>query len=311
MTKPMVMATCHPDQPNYFGGKCQECFDWIRDPSASCPHEDKPKDSHGRCSSCMSRFYYLQRNLGVGDNFGTPRKTSNRIGIRLEGKTTDEVRKLIARRKRLQPYNMSLEDYASWFEKQGGVCAICGQPPKDGEDLSVDHDHRCCPAGKSCGKCIRGLLCHGCNMRLGQLESDLSGKSVEYLLRSRGGPLGIATEVRVKSETGGTKGQKMARFDLIPPRALWELAETYGRGAAKYGDDFNWMKGYQWSLSFAALMRHAWAFWSGQSRDPVEGGHHLAAVAWHAFTMYEWEALGLGRDDRSLIIPDANTGEVS
>ena len=301
MTSKNVFASCHPDRENYYGGKCQECFEWIRDPSAPCPHDDRAQDSHGRCSSCMSRFYYLRRHLGIGDRFGTIRSTDARLG--LENVTDPEqLRVLVARKRRLTSYNMTLEDYNNLLETQAGVCAVCGEPPRDGVDFNVDHDHRCCPAGQSCGKCVRGLLCHGCNMRLGQIESDLTGRSIEYLLRHRGGPAGIATEVRIKSETGGTKGQKMARFDLIPPRALWELAETYGRGAAKYGDDFNWMKGYKWSLSFAALIRHAWAFWFGQSRDPVEGGHHLAAVAWHAFAMYEWEALGLGEDDRPIYV---------
>ena len=31
-------------------------------------------------------------------------------------------------------------------------------------NLEVDHDHSCCEGGNSCGKCIRGVLCRGCNM---------------------------------------------------------------------------------------------------------------------------------------------------
>lgn len=43
-------------------------------------------------------------------------------------------------------------------------------------------------------------------------------------------------EVRVTSETGASKGSKLARFDLIPQDALWELAEHYGKGAEKYDE---------------------------------------------------------------------------
>jgi len=50
-----------------------------------------------------------------------------------------------------------------WFE-QGCVCAGCGAPAARPENLFVNHDHACCPRGFSCGKCIRGLVCHGCNM---------------------------------------------------------------------------------------------------------------------------------------------------
>jgi hypothetical protein len=107
-----------------------------------------------------------------------------------------------------------------------------------------------------------------------------------------------ADETRVTDpETGGEKGTKLARFDLIPAEPLWELAEHYGRGAAKY-EDRNWEKGYAWSLSYAALMRHAVAFWQGQNNDPETDSHHMAAVAFHAFALIEFWNQGLGTDDR-------------
>lgn len=46
-------------------------------------------------------------------------------------------------------------------------CAACGST----EDLKIDHDHTCCPARTSCGKCIRGYLCHECNTAEGLLRS--------------------------------------------------------------------------------------------------------------------------------------------
>ena len=65
-------------------------------------------------------------------------------------------------------------------------------------------------------------------------------------------------EIRmVDPVTGGEKGSKEARFDLIPGDTLEDIARHYGRGSLKYAD-WNWLKGYKWSLSFAAMMRHAW-----------------------------------------------------
>lgn len=103
-------------------------------------------------------------------------------------------------------------------------------------------------------------------------------------------------EVRVTSETGGQKGSKPQRFDLIPGEALWTLAEVYGRGSEKY-EDRNWQRGYAWSLSFAAMMRHAWQFWNGEDMDE-DGLPHLAHAAWHAFALLWFAAHMPQYDDR-------------
>lgn len=92
-------------------------------------------------------------------------------------------------------------------------------------------------------------------------------------------------EVRVTSETGGEKGQKLARFDLIDSRFLWELAKVCGIGARKYSDD-NWRKGYEWGLSYGALQRHLHQFLQGESLDAECGTHHMAHVAWHGMVLF-------------------------
>lgn len=69
-------------------------------------------------------------------------------------------------------YKLSLEQYEELVERQQGVCALCGSEPVHWRRLSVDHDHRCCPsASKSCGKCVRALLCLKCNNGVGWLEN--------------------------------------------------------------------------------------------------------------------------------------------
>lgn len=102
--------------------------------------------------------------------------------------------------------------------------------------------------------------------------------------------------------TGGEKGQKLERFDLIPAEAARHLALTYGAGGLKYDDD-NWRKGYSWRLSVGAMERHQNAWKRGESYDPElseiagEPVHHLAAAAWHQFTLMTFEFEGLGTDD--------------
>lgn len=104
-------------------------------------------------------------------------------------------------------------------------------------------------------------------------------------------------EVRTVSSTGGEKGQKLARFDLIPVGPLTELAKHYGRGARKYADR-NWEKGYEWSKNYAALQRHLFAFWDGEDIDEETGTPHIVAVAWHAFALAEFMNTHPEFDDR-------------
>lgn len=92
------------------------------------------------------------------------------------------------------------------------------------------------------------------------------------------------TEVRTTSSTGGEKGTKPERYDLIPVEALASVARLYGEGAKKYSEH-NWRKGYEWSKSYAALQRHANEFWKGVDLDPETGEPHLAAVIFHSLTL--------------------------
>src|ERR1700738_1358363 len=102
-----------------------------------------------------------------------------------------------------------------------------------------------------------------------------------------GGNVNRTETIHEDPTTGGLKGSKLARFDLIPAGPLVKLAEHYGIGARKY-EDRNWERGYAWSLSFGAMMRHAWLWWSGEDDDPESGDNHLVSVAWHAFALLEW-----------------------
>lgn len=71
----------------------------------------------------------------------------------------------------LKRYNLTGAGYNCMLSDQNYVCAICSKPPGK-RALAVDHDHQCCDGSYSCGKCIRGLLCTGCNTRLGFLEAN-------------------------------------------------------------------------------------------------------------------------------------------
>lgn len=86
-----------------------------------------------------------------------------------------------------QKYGLSIEQFDTMLAAQGGVCAICDKTEPGGRwgTWHVDHDHGCCPGSRSCGGCIRGLLCHSCNTALGHLADSpiLMRKAADYVER--------------------------------------------------------------------------------------------------------------------------------
>jgi len=71
-------------------------------------------------------------------------------------------------------YGISISRYEEMLAQQNGGCAICGGVNKSGRPLAVDHDHGCCPAQRTCGACVRGLLCSECNLGIGYFDDDLT-----------------------------------------------------------------------------------------------------------------------------------------
>jgi hypothetical protein len=144
---------------------------------------------------------------------------------------------------------------------------------------------------------------HSTGAKAEKFVAETTGKTVyEFYptdgLREISRSLPESGEVRVVDpDTGGAKGQKLARFDLLPWDVLRIVAEHYGRGAEKY-EDRNWEKGYDWSLSFAALMRHLVSFWQGEDIDAETNSPHLAAVVFHALALLAFSQRGLGKDTR-------------
>src|SRR5581483_3199725 len=66
----------------------------------------------------------------------------------------------------LQKYGITVEQRDVMLAKQGGGCAICGTAEPGEKGWALDHDHDCCPTSnrdeKTCGGCVRGVLCGRC-----------------------------------------------------------------------------------------------------------------------------------------------------
>lgn len=85
-------------------------------------------------------------------------------------------------------YKITYEQFLDLYNSQEGRCTICR---KELELFSggthIDHDHSCCNnikgGVKSCGKCVRGLLCLRCNLGIGYFDDNVNllESAIEYL----------------------------------------------------------------------------------------------------------------------------------
>lgn len=71
-------------------------------------------------------------------------------------------------------YRMTEEDWERMWASQGQACAVCRRSKTDEDKRSfhIDHSHSCCPGPRSCGECVRAILCHGCNVALGLVQDS-------------------------------------------------------------------------------------------------------------------------------------------
>jgi len=96
----------------------------------------------------------------------------------------------------------------------------------------------------------------------------------------------------VPSGTGykdkGIPGVEKVRMELLPPKALLEIARVYTDGAARVGAR-NWEKGIPYGDCYAATQRHLQAFWAGEGPDPKHGTHHLAHAAFWILALLHFE----------------------
>lgn len=88
-------------------------------------------------------------------------------------------------------------------------------------------------------------------------------------------PIEIAEDIIKEAKKFDTD---KTRYELLPPEALEEIAKVLTYGAKKY-DDRNWEKGIKYGRLFGACMRHLWAWWAGQDKDPESSISHLAHAA--------------------------------
>lgn len=91
-----------------------------------------------------------------------------RAAVKRYTKENPEWAKQNHRRQHLRKYGLTPERWQEMFKEQGERCAACKstEPSARGKAFHVDHCHKT--------KKVRGILCHHCNLMLGNAKDDIT-----------------------------------------------------------------------------------------------------------------------------------------
>lgn len=138
------------------------------------------KSNQKKCSQCkklkpLSDYYKDSRK---SDGLDTRCKDCvKKSQSRSRRNKTKEEKKLLNRKKHVATYGLTIESYQKLEDAQNNKCKICGAEGGDCRmsRLRIDHCHE---TGE-----VRGLICHKCNVGLGQFRDDLDllKEAVKYL----------------------------------------------------------------------------------------------------------------------------------
>lgn len=146
--KRSILAAIRPPKERPTEKRCTGCAVIQPVTAFNTTHGGRPRP---KCKSCQSDDYrdYVSRN----------RERVSRS--KREGK-------YVAR------FGLNLDELDDLHRSVGDSCESCGvhRDSTPNGVLVLDHDHSCCPTERTCGQCIRGVLCTACNVALGALHDD-------------------------------------------------------------------------------------------------------------------------------------------
>ena len=188
--KPCSLEGC--DSPVNSRGLCSKHY------SAARRQGDIPgisPCSHDGCTNPRTTAKYCTSHRGQFERYGNTTDIKKYIPCPTGGcgRPMHQRSPVCSRCKQLKwRYGLTFEKLAEMHEPENFQCS---NPACDvNDELHVDHDHACCGDNAfetkqvSCGKCVRGWLCRGCNFALGFIQDNpakLTGL-VEYLNRYEG-----------------------------------------------------------------------------------------------------------------------------
>jgi len=128
-----------------------------------------PKGVHhfGSRDRCSNGHVYTPETVFTAIKNGQPYRAC-RICSRRSSKAAHQ----------LAYYGITVEQRDAMFVAQGSCCAVCKSKEHGGRGWHTDHDHAT--------KQVRGILCHACNLALGNVNDSVGIllNLIEYLKRN-------------------------------------------------------------------------------------------------------------------------------
>lgn len=181
------------------------------------------REGRKRCHGCEKILPHSEFYARPSRNGYTAKCKACEMERAKEFNARTETRRMRRSRALWYRYGIDLDDYNRMAEEQGNACAVCRGPSVGKGALHVDHDHSCCPSDRSCGECIRGLVCSNCNFAIGAVRDSVENARslVAYLEASGAGHKQPALFALIARELPGqvlVKGKRMEPKDTAVTR---------------------------------------------------------------------------------------------
>lgn len=97
--------------------------------------------------------------------------------------------------------------------------------------------------------------------------------------------------------TGARYNESKPAYDLMPMHLFEEVCHVWEYGAEKYAA-WNWAKGMKWTVPYACICRHLFAWFTGEDNDKETGYSHLAHVVCNVMMLMHYRDFYPEGDDR-------------
>jgi len=140
------------------------------------PERVRAKNASPKARAARARYEQTEKCKAHRAEYAKGEKTVARHRAYRATPKGKHLQRIGSRKAELKKFGIDEAHYQRMLRKQNGICAVCDGPP-DGPSFCVDHCHI---TGE-----IRGLLCHSCNLGIGNLGDDpnILRRAAKYLER--------------------------------------------------------------------------------------------------------------------------------